>query len=71
MEADQVMKVKVRVADSFVDESFLAKMTREGRLTIPKLTLRLIQEGEEQSLEGSVLEVTVEPAEEQGEKLNP
>jgi hypothetical protein len=44
---------------------------RDGRLTIPKLTLKLLQEDEEKSLEGCVLEVTVEPADEQGEKLNP
>jgi hypothetical protein len=71
MEANQVLRVKVRVADSFVDEWFLARMTRDGRLTIPKLTLKLLQEGEEHSIEGCVLEVTVEPADEQGEKLNP
>jgi hypothetical protein len=73
MEACQVLRVNVRIAGSFVDEWFLARMTRDGRLTIPKLTLKLLQEGEEESLEGSVLEVTVEPADEQGEKpgLNP
>lgn len=46
----------------FVDERFLARMMRDGGLTIPKLTFRLLQEGEEESLEGCVLEVTVEPA---------
>ena len=73
MEANQVLKVNVRIAGSFVDERFLARMTRDGRLTIPKLTLKLLQEGKEESLEGCVLEVTVEPADEQGEKpeLNP
>jgi hypothetical protein len=70
-EADQVLRVNVRVAGSFVDERFLARMTRDGRLTIPKLALKLLREGEEESLEGCVLEVTFEPADEQGEKLNP
>jgi hypothetical protein len=73
MEADQVLKVNVKTEDSFADEWFLGRMTKDGRLAIPKLALRLLQEGEEGSLEGSVLEVTVEPADEQGEKpgLNP
>jgi hypothetical protein len=46
-------------------------MTRDGHLTIPKLTLKLLREGEEESLEGCVLEVTVEPADEQSEKPEP
>jgi hypothetical protein len=68
MEERQVLKVNVRIEGSFGDEWFLARMTKDGRLIIPKLTLKLLQEGEEGSLEGSVLEVTVEPADEQGEK---
>jgi hypothetical protein len=73
MESDQVLKVNVKIEGSFGDEWFLGKMTKDGRLTIPKLALKLLQEGEEGSLEGSVLEVTVEAADEQGEKpeLNP
>jgi hypothetical protein len=73
MEANQVLKVKVRIAGSFVDERFFVRMTRDGRLTIPRLTQKLLQEGGEESLEGCVLEVIVEPADEQGEKpeLNP
>ena len=71
MEADQVLKVYVGVEGSFGGEWFLARMTKDGRLTIPKLTLKLLQEGGEESLEGSVLEVTVEPADEQGEKPEP
>jgi len=67
IEPNQVLRVKVGIAGSFVDERFLARMTKDGRLTIPKLTLKLLQAGEEGSLEGSVLEVTVEPADE-GEK---
>jgi hypothetical protein len=67
MEACQVLRVNVRVAGSFGDEWFLARMTRDGRLTLPRLTLKLLREGEEESLEGCVLEVTVEPADEQSE----
>jgi hypothetical protein len=73
MGADQVLRVNVRIEGSFGGEWFLARMTKDGPLTIPKLALKLLQEGEEGRLEGSVLEVTVEPADEQGEKpgLNP
>ena len=53
MEADQVLKVKVRIEGSLVDEWFLARMTRDGRLTIPKLSLKLLLEGEEESLEAA------------------
>jgi hypothetical protein len=49
MEACQVLRVNVRVAGSFVGERFLARMTRDDRLTIPKLALRLLWEGEEES----------------------
>jgi hypothetical protein len=68
MEANQVLKVYVRIEGSFGDEWFLARMMKDGRLTIPKLTLKLLQEGEEESLEGPILEVTIEPADGQGEK---
>jgi hypothetical protein len=71
MEPDQVLRVTVSVAGSSGGEWFLARMTEDGRLTIPKLTLKLLQEGEEESLEGFILEVTVEQADEQGEKPNP
>jgi hypothetical protein len=46
-------------------------MTEDGRLTIPKLTVKLLQQGTEESLEGSVLKVTIEPADTQSEKPNP
>jgi hypothetical protein len=68
MEACRVLRVDVRVAGSFGGEWFLARMTKDGRLTIPRLALKLLQEGGEGSLEGSVLEVTVEAADEQGEE---
>jgi hypothetical protein len=42
METNQVLKVKVRVAGSFGSERFLARMTKDGRLTIPKLAFKLL-----------------------------
>jgi bifunctional DNA-binding transcriptional regulator/antitoxin component of YhaV-PrlF toxin-antitoxin module len=64
MDASQVLEVSVKVAGSFVGrEVFYARMNKDGRITIPRLTLDILGEGERKSLEGSVLEVQVEPAE--------
>jgi hypothetical protein len=38
MEAYQMLRVDIRIAGSFGDERSLARMTKDGRLTIPKLT---------------------------------
>jgi hypothetical protein len=64
MEPDQVLKVKVRT-ESWREEEFYACMGKDGRLTIPKLTLELLQR-EDESLVGYVLEITLEPASSSG-----
>jgi hypothetical protein len=62
MEPEQVLKVGVHLMDSWLARQyFYAKMRRDGRLLIPKLTLALLQK-DENSLVGYVLEVTLEPA---------
>ena len=45
-------------------ETFYARMDKSGRITIPKLTLKLLQDRthEKQSLTGAVMAVTLEPA---------
>ena len=58
-EPSQVLKVKVETAN-LREEEFYARMGKDGRLTIPKLTLELLQQ-EDESLAGSVLEITLEP----------
>jgi hypothetical protein len=65
MESQQVLKVTVKAGDSFgSEETFYAKISRDGRITIPKLTLELLRdEDDEESLVGSVFEVQLEPAE--------
>jgi len=68
MEPDQVLRVEVRSEEFFGSESFLGRMRKDGRLTIPRLTLKLLRGDEEGNLEGYVLEVILEPAEGQGEK---
>jgi hypothetical protein len=48
--------------DSYREEEFLAKMTSDDRLTIPKLTMEVLKQREEKNLEGCILEVTISPA---------
>ena len=68
MEPDQVLRVEVRSEEFFGNESFLGRMRKDGRLTIPRLTLKLLRGDEEGNLQGHILEVTLEPAEGQAEK---
>ena len=65
LEPDQVLKVTVTAANIFGGwETFYARMDKSGRITIPKLTLKLLQDRtrEKQSLTGAVMEVRLEPA---------
>jgi len=56
------LKVTVTIVDVLgVRESFLAKMQKDGRIAVPKLTLELLKR-DEPILEGCVMEVTLEPA---------
>lgn len=63
MEPQQVLKVTVEPEGFLSKETFYAKMNMDGRITIPKLTLKLLQEDSEESLVGSVLDVELEPVE--------
>ena len=65
MEATQVLKVTVNVSGSFDNsESFYARMSKDGRITVPWLTLILLQKRTtgEKSLRTYALEVKLEPA---------
>jgi len=64
LEQDQVLKVSVRALNVFGWETFYARMDKSGRITIPKLTLSLLQSRarDRQSLTGVVMEVDIEPA---------
>ena len=46
--------------ENWNEEKFIARMSGDGRITIPKLTLDLLQ-GDAESLWGDVLEVTLQP----------
>ena len=69
LEPNQVLKVTVSPTFSWAPEIFLAKMTRDGRLTIPKLAIQAFKElamhtflkDEEESVVGLAFEVTISP----------
>jgi bifunctional DNA-binding transcriptional regulator/antitoxin component of YhaV-PrlF toxin-antitoxin module len=65
LEQDQVLKVTVTATSVFGGwETFYARMDKSGRITIPELMLKLLQDRtrEKQSLTGAVMEVRLEPA---------
>lgn len=62
LEPEQVLKVTVKTA-VYETEEFYSRLSGDGRLAVPKLTLKLLQGEDEESLVGSVLEVELEPAE--------
>ena len=62
MDSEQVLKVGVAAVDLWTGwQSFYARMGRDGRITVPKLTRELLQ-GEKRKLAGYILDVTLEPA---------
>jgi bifunctional DNA-binding transcriptional regulator/antitoxin component of YhaV-PrlF toxin-antitoxin module len=63
LEQDQVLQVSVATNSLYGWEHFYAKMDKSGRITIPKLTLKLLQiKADKESLTGAVLEVMLNPA---------
>ena len=64
MEPGELLKVTVKPleAESYgEEEEFLAKTATDGRLTIPKLTMKILERDEEKSLAGTIFEVTIRP----------
>jgi len=63
LESTQVLNVSVKVVGAFgTREEFYARMSRDGRITVPKLFVDLLRD-EEESLVGYTLEVTLNPVE--------
>jgi len=65
LETSQVLKVTVTAVNVFGGwETFYGKMDKSGRLTIPKLALKQLQNRRRdlQSLTGTIMEVRIEPA---------
>ena len=73
LEVTQVLKVTVRIETEFssVSESFYARMSGDGRITVPLLALVLLQKrvNANKSLTGFVFEVKIEPAEGSGRSI--
>jgi bifunctional DNA-binding transcriptional regulator/antitoxin component of YhaV-PrlF toxin-antitoxin module len=65
MEPGQVLRIGVDFGHSYGQrEYFFGRMNRDGRITVPKVTLGLLQDRfEGKSLLGYVLEVRLEPSE--------
>jgi bifunctional DNA-binding transcriptional regulator/antitoxin component of YhaV-PrlF toxin-antitoxin module len=62
LEPSQVLRVVVRPVNLHLGyEDFYGRIDKSGRITVPKLTLKMLEE-ENQSLTGAVMEVTIEPA---------
>ena len=64
MEQGELLKANVRVfgSENYEEETFLTKMTSDGRLTIPKITMNVFKQREEKNMTGCILEVTISPA---------
>lgn len=66
LEPAQVLKVKVEPVEAImVREEFFARMSRDGRITIPKLLIKILKGDleEKKSLVGYAFEVTLQPVE--------
>jgi bifunctional DNA-binding transcriptional regulator/antitoxin component of YhaV-PrlF toxin-antitoxin module len=63
MEPGQVLRVRVGRVNHYEEEYFFGRMSRDGRITIPKLTVDLLQEKiDGKSMVGHVLEVHLSPS---------
>ena len=73
IEPTQLLKVTLKPLspESYSEEEFLAKMAADGRLTVPKLTMEILQKQEEKDLTGSIFEVTINPADEEPSRAQP
>ncbi|MGD0994156.1 MAG: hypothetical protein ABR909_01365 [Candidatus Bathyarchaeia archaeon] len=64
MESGELLKVSVKPLEpeSYGEEEFLAKTAIDGRLTVPKLTMKILERKEEKSFAGAIFEATISPA---------
>jgi hypothetical protein len=57
------LKVNVKpLGSDYGEKEFWAKVAVDGRLTIPKLTMQIIEQAEGKNLTGAIFEVTITPA---------
>jgi bifunctional DNA-binding transcriptional regulator/antitoxin component of YhaV-PrlF toxin-antitoxin module len=65
LESSQVLRVVVHpLALRFCREKFYGRMDKSGRITVPRLVLKVLEGefGEGRSLVGAILDVAIEPA---------
>ena len=64
IEADELLKVSLKPLnqEGYGEEEFLAKVAVDGPLTIPKLTMQILEQAEGKNLTGVIFEVTITPA---------
>jgi hypothetical protein len=61
LEPSQVLKINVKILNTWTSgQFFYAKMSKDGRVLIPKLTLTMLRD-EKPSLGGYVIDVSLEP----------
>jgi hypothetical protein len=61
LETSEILKVRVSVLGLWGDsESFLATMTMDGRIVVPKMVIAILKR-DKPSIESHVLDVTLEP----------
>lgn len=60
LEASQLLKVTLSVGDVGFYETFLAKMLSDGRITVPRLIVMILQQ-KMTNLKENFIEVTLEP----------
>ena len=63
MEPDQVLKISISFKGGYRSEKFIACMSKDGRITIPDLTIQLLGQeiDETDSLLNSAFEITLGP----------
>jgi hypothetical protein len=63
LEPEQILKATVSPRGTFgIHETFYTHMNKDGRITIPKIALKIVQ-GKLTSLKDCILEIYLEPAE--------
>ncbi|TET27173.1 MAG: hypothetical protein E3J73_02925 [Candidatus Bathyarchaeum sp.] len=65
LEPGEVFKMHLKLGHHF--EDFYCRMGTDGRLTVPKVTAKEFLKSEEESLEGSRVEVTLYPVKKEEE----
>ncbi len=64
MESGELLRIRLKLFEqgSYGEESFLAKTGADMRLTVPKLTMEILEKKHEKHLTGAIFEVTLWPA---------